>query len=80
LRVSYIWEDRLQESAYPNPDFNTLAHTATDILRELDHTYEFWFSKLGTYFACRVNKGIDYVDDNPAEVCAAAWLAKQQKQ
>ena len=51
------------------------APTATDILRELGLGYGLYVSESGNTFVCRELSTI-WTDENPAEACAKAWLAK----
>lgn len=51
------------------------APTAPDILRELGLGYGLYVSESGNTFVCRELSTI-WTDENPAEACAQAWLAK----
>lgn len=51
------------------------APTAPDILRELGLGYGLYVSESGNTFVCRELSTI-WTDENPAEACAKAWLAK----
>ncbi len=56
-------------------EFSFFAPTAPDILRELGLGYGLYVSESGNTFVCRELSTI-WTDENPAEACAQAWLAK----
>ena len=67
------------EEMRPTKEDAIFAPTATDILRELGLGYGLYVSESGNTFVCRELSTI-WTDENPAESCAKAWLAKNNNQ
>jgi len=74
LLCAHDIEDRVTSS-------NCLAPSATDILKELGKSFHLYYNEKSNGWACweqSMSSANDRFHDNPAEACAAAWLAKNE--
>lgn len=61
-------------------DIITYAATAPDILRELQFTWNLFYSAIDGMYNCIQDRSTDiFSNENPAEACAEAWEAKQKQ-